>query len=417
MESSDLVGAIISYYRRFPSLRGPPIACFGRRRPTWSGRKRRLPRWRLGGQFTLRVHFILTHLPGPNQGPITNEPAPPNAPESAQGRLARAFMHLVDQIRTLPETEFKVYAALTGLFTLEQGRKGKISARDLATATNLSVRTIHYAVPNLEARKLIRTETGKGPKARTITLTGQRTEKITGAEFAPVAEENVAEIHKWRVQTLHHYGATGANDAPVGELFPQKSSANSAPLNQATGAPFAPVNTDEGGHAGARVSTDFDFDQNLIDQGEKPDFVTQLLTARGSDFDSRVIEEARKAVTGYQRSKLARPENRNIPPPTDDLVAQILTACEGNLSRLQRLIEDLAADRVPAGYSYGWYRTIALEKIHSIEPKVLRQRSRELSEVKAKQRTEAQLPLEGPGFRDELLRDIVRTRRAKGANR
>jgi DNA-binding transcriptional MocR family regulator len=95
-------------------------------------------------------------------------------------------MLILDQERNLPDTEFKVYAVLTGLFTLEQGRKGKISARDLAEAANVSRRSVQYAMDNLAARNLIHITPGQGPKPPTITLLLPASEKITGAEFAPL---------------------------------------------------------------------------------------------------------------------------------------------------------------------------------------------------------------------------------------
>jgi hypothetical protein len=357
-------------------------------------------------------------------------------------------MLTLDHVRRLKGTTFKVLGTLAGLFATDTKKQGSISTRDLAEAAGIERRNVQYALDELTALKLIRIVPGRGPKPPTFILDFLLTEKITGViltpvaessgvKTTPVAEENqseihrrLAEIHSWVASKRRQYGATGVKTTPVADLFGESSGVKLTPLeaegkaeSQAAGPP-----------ASARVRTDFDFDLNLIDQGkerqaekadpEPPDFVAQLLNAREHDFDARVIEQARKALVGYQRSTLARPENRNIQPPTGDLVAQILTACESHLGRLHRLLEDMMVDRVPAGHSFGLYRTIALQKIHGIEPKVLKERTRQLQEVKAADRatreSATQLPLtaEAPGadpqFRNQLLGEIAE-RRHKGA--
>src|SRR6185437_14250586 len=57
--------------------------------------------------------------------------------------------------------------------------------------------------------------------------------------------------------------------------------------------------------------------------------------------------------------------------PDDAITAQFLTVAEW--PRLEVLLSDLAAERKETGYSYGWYVTVALQRIHGLSPARLRE--------------------------------------------
>jgi hypothetical protein len=57
--------------------------------------------------------------------------------------------------------------------------------------------------------------------------------------------------------------------------------------------------------------------------------------------------------------------------PDDAITAQFLTVAEW--PRLEALLCDLAAERKEAGYSYGWYITVALQRIHGLSPARVRE--------------------------------------------
>jgi hypothetical protein len=70
-------------------------------------------------------------------------------------------------------------------------------------------------------------------------------------------------------------------------------------------------------------------------------------------------------------AKYAREENR-LPDLRDDAIpAQFLTVAEW--PRLEALLCDLAAERKEAGYLYGWYVTVALQRIHGLSPARVRE--------------------------------------------
>ena len=69
--------------------------------------------------------------------------------------------------------------------------------------------------------------------------------------------------------------------------------------------------------------------------------------------------------------------------PDDAIAAQFLAVAEW--PRLEALLCDLAAERKEAGYSYGWYVTVALQRIHGLSPARVREmRARLKTSAKAK---------------------------------
>ena len=70
-------------------------------------------------------------------------------------------------------------------------------------------------------------------------------------------------------------------------------------------------------------------------------------------------------------AKYAREENRLPGLPDDAITAQFLAVAEW--PRLDALLYDLAAERKEAGYSYGWYVTVALQRIHGLSPARVRE--------------------------------------------
>jgi hypothetical protein len=358
---------------------------------------------------------ILTHLQGPNQGPTTKDTTPANAPESAQDSLARALMLILDQVRTLSDTAFKVLAVITGLFALQPGRSGRISARDLAEKANISRRSVQYGLDDLSHNGLISITGGGGPKAPTITLTYLGIARFTGANFAPLDEE----IHRWGAQILRQYGATGANFAPVDTLFPQERGANSTPVNQHTGANFAPV---EDGHAdGPPASARVDSRSTSIS------ILDRVFNAKPRDFDPGELREAARWVHGYQcNDKYGGDRDRNRNPPDEKITAQIIAAT-GSLSKVIWLINHLSAGREEPGHQYSWYVTMALNRIHGFKAEEVKEARAQLKLARKPSPPAIageQLPLSeaatataldaDPEFRNQLLSEIAEQRR-KGA--
>jgi hypothetical protein len=88
-----------------------------------------------------------------------------------------------------------------------------------------------------------------------------------------------------------------------------------------------------------------------------------------SSTDETLFELARNRIASHH-AKFARPENRQPSLPDDVITAQFLTVAEW--PKLEAMLLDLASERKEAGHSYGWYVTVALQRIHGISPERLR---------------------------------------------
>jgi hypothetical protein len=102
-------------------------------------------------------------------------------------------------------------------------------------------------------------------------------------------------------------------------------------------------------------SIDFDFDKTI----------DRLQKAKKADFEDSTFEAARMQIASHH-AKYAREENRLPTLPDDVITAQFLAIAEW--PRLEALLSELAAERKEAGYSYGWYVTVALQRIHGLSP-------------------------------------------------
>jgi hypothetical protein len=119
-------------------------------------------------------------------------------------------------------------------------------------------------------------------------------------------------------------------------------------------------------------SIDFDFDKTI----------DRLQKAKKGDFEESIFEVARMKIASHH-ARYAREENRLPTLPDDAITAQFLAIAEW--PRLEALLYDLAAERKEAGYSYGWYVTVALQRIHGLSPARVREmRARLKTSTKAK---------------------------------
>jgi hypothetical protein len=114
------------------------------------------------------------------------------------------------------------------------------------------------------------------------------------------------------------------------------------------------------------------------DSIEKDDFektIDRLLKAQKGDYDESLFELARNTIASHH-AKFARPENRLSALPDDGITAQFLAVAEW--PKISDMLSDLAAERKEAGHSYGWYVTVALQRIRGISPEQLRDMRRRL---------------------------------------
>src|SRR6185312_17106440 len=93
--------------------------------------------------------------------------------------------------------------------------------------------------------------------------------------------------------------------------------------------------------------------------------IDRLQRAQKGDFDEEIFELARNRIASHH-AKFAREANRLSALPDDKITAQFLAIAEW--PKLEALLLDLISERNVAGYSYGWYITVALQRIHGIPP-------------------------------------------------
>lgn len=101
--------------------------------------------------------------------------------------------------------------------------------------------------------------------------------------------------------------------------------------------------------------------------------IDRVLSAKSTNFDRDCLVAFRNWLHGYMQ-KLGRDEaNRplaNPHPPSDDLVAQFLAIAEPR--RLGTLLDSLLLDQQTC-HSYGWFVTVALQRIHGLHFREIRE--------------------------------------------
>jgi hypothetical protein len=112
-------------------------------------------------------------------------------------------------------------------------------------------------------------------------------------------------------------------------------------------------------------------DENLFDASS---VIERVLAARPKDFSEKLMADSRATLHGYA-TKFPVRGSENPHPPDPQVVAQFLAIADTR--RLGRLLADLMADRQTC-YSYGWFITVALQRIHGIRPEQWKEKREEL---------------------------------------
>lgn len=119
-----------------------------------------------------------------------------------------------------------------------------------------------------------------------------------------------------------------------------------------------------------------DIDTSDLDAGG---VIDRVLQARKSHFSDSEMGHARGWMHSYA-AKLPALDNPHPHPPDDTMVAQFLAVAPW--PQLERLLYDLMAERKQCGYSYAWFTSVALQRIHGIKPQLLKQRREELKAIR-----------------------------------
>jgi hypothetical protein len=261
----------------------------------------------------------------------------------------------------LTKAELHVLIELASRLDEEGGLTVMASSRDLAEQTGLARASVQTAIDSLNSKRFVHSDSGAAtrPAAHRLTFL----ELVENATSGPTAEPQVAQ----------NLGQSGLTVRPVVAEIPGQGSPEARPQEAQSlsqGGPNSePLPNEKSGtykqaykeRAGMRAdSIEMDFDK-VIDR---------LQRAQKGDFDEEAFELARNRIASHH-AKFAREANRLSSLPDDKITAQFLSIAEW--PKLEALLFDLASERKEAGYSYGWYITVALQRIHSISPSRLQE--------------------------------------------
>jgi hypothetical protein len=250
------------------------------------------------------------------------------------------------------------------------------SSRELAQKTGLARASVQTAIDSLNKKQLIRSYSSRATQPA-----GHRLLCFEPVENPDVDATTIPEV----AQSLGHRGLT-AEPLPAQILSqggPKSEPPEAQNLGQ-VGLKIEPGVAQELGQSGSifrppHNGKSISCEDTLIERAnaradsiEKDDFektIDRLLKARKDDYDESLFELARNSI-GSHHAKFARPENCRPGLPDDGITAQFLAVAEW--PKLSDLLSDLAAERKEAGHSYGWYVTVALQRIRGISPNQVR---------------------------------------------
>jgi hypothetical protein len=250
------------------------------------------------------------------------------------------------------------------------------SSRELAQKTGLARASVQTAIHSLNKKQLIRSGPGSAtqPAVHCLLCLAPVENPVDDATIVPEV-----------AQVLSQGGLTAgpvpaqilSRGGPINE--PQK--AQNLGQSDLKAKPGVAQNLGQGGivfrppHNRRSVACENAHRERAnarADSIEKNDFektIDRLLNARKGDYDESLFELARNSIASHH-AKFARPETCLPGLPDDGITAQFLAVAEW--PKLSDLLSDLAAERKEAGYSYGWYVTVALQRIRGISPEQVR---------------------------------------------
>jgi hypothetical protein len=278
-----------------------------------------------------------------------------------QGVLQR----LVDLAPTLKEGELRLLLYLAQLTEKRPQHDIRISKAELASGTKLARSAIERAVAALAQRGLITCRRGTATQASAFIVN----------IFATVV-----------------LGSPLGGQPPLVEA---PSKRVTGPLFEGKGHPFRGQPDDENTPVAECVDA---VDIEGFDSSSES-VIDRLLKANPKRETPERLAEARRWLHGYA-AKFGRAPNPH--PPDDKICAQFLAIAEW--PRLEGVLLDLMGERKEAPHSYAWFVSVALQRIHGIEPKKLRDRRQQLKLVRKHEQLAGNVA--DPEFSATILDDV-----------
>jgi hypothetical protein len=279
-------------------------------------------------------------------------PAPPDPrPRTPDIDYRKCFQHLARLAHTLGEAELRVLIELTNRTATSPTFTCAIGARQLAKAIGIAYSNVQAAVAGLTARALITVRPGAANRPSVYQVNIWLTTDFPISTGAPVAG---APLHS---QQVHPCTCSRCTPAPV------------------TGAP--PTENQQFALLETSVDSDRSIPEGSIDC---QDPIERTIRTKPSEHTAQDLEAARALMYGYRRKFPPLEEVGTEPhPPDREICARFLAVAP--LPQLERLISDLFCERRTCGYSYAWFVSVALQRIHGISPKVAKHRKTQLAAV------------------------------------
>jgi hypothetical protein len=271
-----------------------------------------------------------------------------------------ALQRIASLANSLSQAELRVLLELAVRAEASGAMETTASSRDLAQTTGLARTSVQRAIDSLNARRLLQSDAGSPTQPAVHRLVCLHSE-INGSGLAVKPEV---------AQLLSHPGLT--TEPRVALRLSHGGLMVEPGVAQAAGHPglvSEPPRNEKSIVYAERIkerasvpadSIDFDFDKTI----------DRLQKAKKGDFEESIFEVARMKIASHH-AKYAREANRLPGMPDDAITAQFLAVADW--PRLEALLCDLAAERKEAGYSYGWYVTVALQRIHGLSPARVRE--------------------------------------------
>jgi len=289
--------------------------------------------------------------------------------------MSDALQRISSLASSLTQAELRVLLELAVRVEASGAMETTASSRDLAQATGLARASVQGGIDSLNARRLLQSDAGSPTQPAVHRLVCFHTEidrsgLASRPEVAqPLSHPGLATEPQVALPLSHGGLITGPGVAqPVSHSGPMVEPGVAEQVGH-PGLVSEPPRNEKSVTYAERIkerasvrtdSIDFDFDKTI----------DRLQKAKKGDFEESIFEVARMKIASHH-AKYAREANRLPGLPDDAITAQFLTVAEW--PRLEVLLSDLAAERKEAGYSYGWYVTVALQRIHGLSPARLRE--------------------------------------------
>ncbi|GEM_PF-6973172 len=109
-------------------------------------------------------------------------------------------------------------------------------------------------------------------------------------------------------------------------------------------------------------------------EGRAEKILLRVDQAEAAAYPQEQIEIAKTALLSY-RARFGQPDE-TAAEPDQKILAQVLACAapeDGGIIRIQKVLAELAIERRPCGYSWAWFVSVMLQRIHGIGWQALRQ--------------------------------------------